>query len=182
VLMQIVSSGVVGLKTEHGHGHGHGVTGGACACRSVRSLPRPGASTFSTSLRQTFTLHRPDAYHQQNRCPRTSASRPPSPMHPVVSLALENGAKHPHLVAPVLFIVLASIANAHQPVQLSLRITAVSWAVIWLLTAFKAGLWSHTSTKRRRAGWLAGAFLALAHLCDSAAGDKQGTWTAKVFT
>jgi hypothetical protein len=103
-------------------------------------------------------------------------------MHPVVSLALENGAKHPQLVAPVLFIVLASIANAHQPVQLSLRITAVSWAVIWLLTAFKAGLWSHTSTKRRRAGWLAGAFLALAHLCDSAAGDKQGTWTAKVFT
>jgi hypothetical protein len=103
-------------------------------------------------------------------------------MHPAVSLALENGAKHPQLVAPLLFTVFASIANAHEPVQHSLLITSASWALIWLLTAFKAGLWSHTSSKRRRTGWLAGAFLALAHLCDSAAGDKQGTWTAKVFT
>jgi hypothetical protein len=101
-------------------------------------------------------------------------------MHPAASLVLENGYKHRHLVAPVLFSLFASIAHVHEPVQHSLLIAAVSWAVICVPAATKAGLWANTSKKRRRTSWLAGAFLAFALICDRAVCDKQGTWPSKV--
>jgi hypothetical protein len=103
-------------------------------------------------------------------------------MHPAVSLVLEHGYKHRHLAAPVLFSLFATIAHVHGPVQHSLLIKAVSWAVVWLLTAIKTGLWSNTSRKRRRTSWLAGAFLGFALICDRAACDKQGIWASKVNT
>jgi hypothetical protein len=146
-------------------------------CGPFRVQTRP-LSPLPYAIR---TPHGPDAHHKRIRCPPTSASPPPPPMHPAVSLVLENGAKYHQLLAPLLFTVFASIAHVHEPVQHSLLITAVSWAVIWLPSAFKAGLWSNTSSKRRKTGWLAGAFLALAHICDGAAADKEGTWTTKVF-
>jgi hypothetical protein len=101
-------------------------------------------------------------------------------MHPVVSLVFEHGYTHRHLAAPVLFSLFATIAHVHEPVQHSLLITAVSWAVIWLATVIKAGLWSSTRTKRRRTSWLAGAFLGFALICDRAACDKKGIWASKV--
>jgi hypothetical protein len=101
-------------------------------------------------------------------------------MHPAASLVLENGYKHRHLAAPVLFSLFASIAHVHEPVQHSLLIAALSWAVACIPAATKAGLWSNTSRKRRRTSWLAGAFLAFALVCDRAACDKQGTWPSKV--
>jgi hypothetical protein len=101
-------------------------------------------------------------------------------MHPAASLVLENGYKYRHLVAPVLLSLFATIANVHEPVQHSLFIAAVSWAILWLPAATKAGLWANTSKRRRRTSWLAGAFLAFALICDRAACDKRGTWASKV--
>jgi hypothetical protein len=106
-------------------------------------------------------------------------------MHPAVSLAFDHGYKHHHLAAPLLFTFCASIANVYEPVQHSLFITAISWGIIWLpaaiKTTIKTGLLSHVSSKGRRTSWLAGALLALAHICDSAACDKEGTWATKVI-
>jgi hypothetical protein len=101
-------------------------------------------------------------------------------MHPVVSPVLENAYKHYKLLVPLLFSIFASVANVHEPVQHSLLITAVSWAILWVSSVFKAGIWSNTSKKRRTTSWLAGAFLAFAQICDRAACDKEGTWVAKV--
>lgn len=106
-------------------------------------------------------------------------------MHPAVSLAFDHGYKHHHLAAPLLFTFFASIVNIYEPVQHSLFITAVSWAIIWLpaaiKTTIKTGLLSRVSSKGRRTGWLAGALLALAHICDGAACDKEGIWATKVI-
>jgi hypothetical protein len=101
-------------------------------------------------------------------------------MHPVVSFVIENVYKYHQLLVPLLFSVVASVANVHEPVQHSLLITAVSWAVLWVLAVFKAGTWSNSSKKRRETSWLAGALLAFAQICDRAACDKHGTWASKV--
>ncbi|KAH4927377.1 hypothetical protein HBI26_130190 [Parastagonospora nodorum] len=116
---------------------------------------------------------------RQTRCPPTSASLPPPPMHPAASLVLENAYKHHTLLAPLVFTIFATVTNIHQPIQHALLITAVSWLVIWLVTAFKAGIWSSVSTKRRKISGLAGACLAFAHICDRVACDKRGTWSTK---
>ncbi|KAH8707605.1 hypothetical protein GQ44DRAFT_715674 [Phaeosphaeriaceae sp. PMI808] len=100
-------------------------------------------------------------------------------MHPALLFALQNADKYRQFVAPLLFTVFASTANIHVPVQHSLFITAVSWAIVWLPTLFKVGLWANTGRKRRNASWLAGAFLAFALICDRAACDKEGTWATK---
>ncbi|KAF1918958.1 hypothetical protein BDU57DRAFT_511748 [Ampelomyces quisqualis] len=100
-------------------------------------------------------------------------------MHPAVSLALDHGYTHHHLAAPLLLSVFAPIVHAYEPVQHSLLITAISWGILWLPAAIKAGVWPHTGSKRRRTSWLAGALLALAHICDGAACDKEGTWATK---
>ena len=101
-------------------------------------------------------------------------------MHPVASFVLENAYKHHALLAPLLFTVFATVTNIHQPIQHALLITAVSWVIIWLFTAFKAGICLGVSTKRRKISGLAGACLAFAHICDRVACDKRGTWTTKV--
>jgi hypothetical protein len=103
-------------------------------------------------------------------------------MHPAASLVLENAYTYRKLLVPLLFIVLALVANVHEPVQHSLLIKAVSWAVLGVLAVFKAGIWSNTNDKRRTTSWLAGSLLALAQVCDRAARDKEGTWATKVTT
>lgn len=152
---------------------------GAGPCRSVRPLP---ASTLETSRRLPNVSHAstPQRLFSTTQCPPTSASPPPLPMHPVVSLVLENAYKYHQFLVPLLFSVFGSVANIHEPVQHTLFITAVSWAILWLPIIFKTGIWSNTSNKRRRTSWLAGGFLAFAQICDRAACDKDGTWATKV--
>jgi hypothetical protein len=101
-------------------------------------------------------------------------------MHPVAALVLENAEKHHNLLAPVLFSIFAAIANVSEPVQHSLLIRAVTWALIWLLAAFRAGIWTSSSAKRRKTSWLAGGCLAFAQICDRAACDREGVWATKV--
>lgn len=140
-----------------------------------------GAAPSASQNRDTSStfLHIPHIT-RQTRCPPTSASPPPSPMHPVASFVLENVYKHHTLLVPLVFTIFATVTNIHQPIQHALLITAVSWLIIWLVTAFKAGIWSGVSTKRRKISGLAGACLAFAHICDRVACDKRGTWTTKV--
>jgi hypothetical protein len=119
--------------------------------------------------------HHADQFHARQR-----AVARLSPMHPAVSLIGDNVAKHHQLFAPLLFIVLASVANVHEPVQHSLLVATAAWAAIWIPTLFKAGILANTSSKRRNTCWVAGACLALACVCDRAACDKEGTWATKV--
>ncbi|KAF2183223.1 glycosyltransferase family 90 protein [Zopfia rhizophila CBS 207.26] len=103
-------------------------------------------------------------------------------MHPAVSLIAENALQNQHLLLPVLLLVLATVATVHTPIQHSLLITAVSWALIWIPTIFRAGLWSSNgSNTRKTASWVAGGFLALAQICDRAARDKEGIWSTKAL-
>lgn len=101
-------------------------------------------------------------------------------MHPVVSLVTENAANHRMLFAPLLFSIIASVANVHEPVQHSLLIATVSWGVLWLYAVFKVGFRLDKDNKRRPTCWLAGALVAFAQICDRAAVDKEGSWTTKV--
>ncbi|KAH7392038.1 hypothetical protein DE146DRAFT_757793 [Phaeosphaeria sp. MPI-PUGE-AT-0046c] len=102
-------------------------------------------------------------------------------MQPTVSLVVQDAYKHNNVVVPLLFVVLASTASVCEPVQHSLLVAAASWASIWAYTAFKAGIWSSTSSKTLRTSRLAGACLALSSICDGAARDKQGTWATKAM-
>jgi uncharacterized membrane protein YoaK (UPF0700 family) len=102
-------------------------------------------------------------------------------MHPVVSLIAENVLKYYHLFVPLLFLVLGSVANVHGPVQHSLLVTTVSWALIWIPSVFGAGIWSSCSSRSRKiTSWAAGGFLALSQICDRAACDKEGVGSTKV--
>ena len=90
-------------------------------------------------------------------------------MHPAVAAIADYARKKNHLTLPLLFVLLATAAQIHTPVHHSLLVAAVSWAVIWIPTAFRAGLWPTGSARSRGTSWLAGGFLALAQLCDRAA-------------
>jgi hypothetical protein len=102
-------------------------------------------------------------------------------MHPAASLIAENVLQHQHLFVPALLLFLATAANVHSPVQHSLLVAAVSWALIWILAIFRAGVWSSSGSRSRKTtSWLAGGFLALSQICDRAACDKEGIWSTKV--
>lgn len=99
-------------------------------------------------------------------------------MHPVVSLVTENVLNHRMLFAPLLYSIIASVANVHEPVQHSLLVATVSWGVIWLYAMVKVGF-GLDREKKRVTCWLAGALVAFAQICDRAAVDKEGSWTTK---
>ena len=101
-------------------------------------------------------------------------------MHPAVSRIAENVAKHHLLLAPLLFTVLGAIASVNSPVQHSLLVTSASWAILWIPLVFRVGLYSNSGGTKKSTSWLAGAFLALAHICDRAACDKDGIRATKV--
>ena len=101
-------------------------------------------------------------------------------MHPAVSLLAENTLNNQHLLVPILFLALSTVANLYGPPQHSLLVTAASWALIWIPAVFRAGLWSGSSKNRRTTSWLAGGFLGLAAVCDRAANDKEGIWATRV--
>jgi hypothetical protein len=101
-------------------------------------------------------------------------------MHPAVSRIAENAVKHHALFAPLLFAILAAVAHVHTPTQHSLLVTTLSWAIIWVPIVFCVGIYSNSSSAKRTSSWLAGALLALSHICDRAACDKQGIWATKV--
>ncbi|KZM24826.1 hypothetical protein ST47_g4049 [Ascochyta rabiei] len=100
-------------------------------------------------------------------------------MHPAVSRIAENVAKHHVLLALLLFTVLGAVASVNSPVQHSLLVTAASWALLWLPLVFRVGLYSSSGGRKKSTSWLAGAFLALAHICDRAACDKDGIRATK---
>ncbi|KAF1842912.1 glycosyltransferase family 90 protein [Cucurbitaria berberidis CBS 394.84] len=102
-------------------------------------------------------------------------------MHPVVSLIAENVVKYHQLFAPLLFSIVAAVANVHSPVQHSLLVTAVSWLLIWMPIIFRVGIYSKSGSQKRKTSWLAGAFLGLSQICDRAACDKEGIWATKAF-
>lgn len=101
-------------------------------------------------------------------------------MHPAVSRIAGNVAKHHLLLAPLLFTVLGAVASVNSPVQHSLLVTSASWAILWLPLVFRVGLYSNSGGRKKSTSWLAGAFLALAHVCDRAACDKDGIRATKV--
>jgi hypothetical protein len=101
-------------------------------------------------------------------------------MHAVVSTVAANVVRYRQLLVPLLFIGFGTATNIHESVQHSLMTTALSWEVVWALLVFKVGIWLNTSSKRRHVSWIAGACFALAQICERAACDKEGTWTAKV--
>lgn len=102
-------------------------------------------------------------------------------MHPVASLIAENVVKYRQLLAPLLFSVLATVGNVHTPVQHSLFLIAISWAVICAPAIARAGL-NSIGGNSRTPSLLAGAFLGFSQICDRAACDKQGIWATKVCT
>jgi hypothetical protein len=104
-------------------------------------------------------------------------------MHPALSTFADHVAKYRDalcLLAPPLYVVLTAVAALHTPTQHSLLVTAVSWLIVWLPTVFWVGIYSNASKAQRKAGWLAGALLALSAICDRAACDKHGVWATKV--
>jgi hypothetical protein len=102
-------------------------------------------------------------------------------MHPAITLIAENAVNHHHLVLPSLLVILGAVAAANNPPEHSLFVTAASWALIWIPAVFRAGLWGSSSSRSRKTtSWLAGGFLALAHICDRAACDLEGTLATKV--
>ncbi|PVH96241.1 glycosyltransferase family 90 protein [Periconia macrospinosa] len=99
-------------------------------------------------------------------------------MHPVALLIVDNARKHQSHIIPAFYVLFAKIAFSHAPVQHQLLIAAASWGIVCLLTLLWAGI-SLGSDTRRNTAWLAGGFLALAYICDSAACDKEGIWSTK---
>ncbi|CAI9636886.1 glycosyltransferase family 90 protein [Alternaria burnsii] len=102
-------------------------------------------------------------------------------MHPAVSILADNVVKYHHLLAPLLYNVLAAVANVHTPVQHSLLITTISWLIVWVPTVFWVGIYSNSDRAKRKTSWLAGALLGLSAICDRAACDKQGIWATKAL-
>jgi hypothetical protein len=102
-------------------------------------------------------------------------------MHPAVSLFAEKTLNNQHLLVPILFVALSTVANLYGPAQHSLLVTAASWALVCIPAVFRAGLWSSSSKNRRTTCWLAGGFLGLAAICERAANDKEGIWATRVW-
>ncbi|OSS50921.1 hypothetical protein B5807_04228 [Epicoccum nigrum] len=100
-------------------------------------------------------------------------------MHPAVSRIAGNVAKHHLLLAPLLFTVLGAVGSVNSPVQHSLLVTSASWAILWIPLVLRVGLYSNSGGRKKNTSWLAGAFLALAHICDRAACDKDGIRATK---
>lgn len=122
----------------------------------------------------------PQRAQQTNPCHPTGPSLLSAPMHPAVSRIAENVAKHHLLLAPLLYTVLGAVASVNSPVQHSLLVTSASWAIVWAPLVLRVGLYSNNGGTRKSTSWLAGASLALAHICDRAACDKDGTRAMKV--
>ena len=101
-------------------------------------------------------------------------------MHPAVSRIAENVVKHHLLLAPLLFTVLGAVGSVNSPVQHSLLVTSVSWAILWIPLILRVGLYSNNGDRKRSISCLAGAFLALSYICDRAACDKDGIRATKV--
>ncbi|CAI6333045.1 unnamed protein product [Periconia digitata] len=99
-------------------------------------------------------------------------------MHPAVLSIVDNARKYQGYIIPALYVFFAKIANSHAPVQHQLLVAAVSWGIVCLCTLPWAGI-SLASEGKRREAWLAGGFLALAQICESAACDKEGIWSTK---
>ncbi|KAI4937387.1 uncharacterized protein J4E92_002117 [Alternaria infectoria] len=102
-------------------------------------------------------------------------------MHPAVSILADNVVKYHHLLAPLLYSILAAVANVHTPVQHSLLITTISWLIVWVPTVSWVGIYSNSDSVKRKTSWLAGALLGLSVICDRAACDKQGIWATKAL-
>ena len=104
-------------------------------------------------------------------------------MHSVIGSVAENVLQNHHLVVPVVFVLSSIPTNTGTPVQHSLLVASISWALIWLPAAFRTrtGLADAVNTKNTT-GWAAGAFLALGQICDRAAGTREAIWWTKVGT
>ncbi|KAF2199269.1 hypothetical protein GQ43DRAFT_482607 [Delitschia confertaspora ATCC 74209] len=103
-------------------------------------------------------------------------------MHPAVSTAAEYVLQHQHLLYLIAFLISAIVANVYTPIQHSLLITSISWLLIWIPTIFRAGIgYRDGATSKNIGAWAAGAFLALAQICDRAAYDREGTWWTKAL-
>ena len=147
-----------------------GLCQASATCHPRADPPVYGIRSSSRHLKPTRCL----------TCLATSANCP-APMHPAISTIVEHALAQQHLFIPALFVVLGTVAQFHSPAQHSLLVAAVSWALVWILVIFRAGVWSNSGSRSRKTtSWLAGAFLALSQICDRAACDKEGIWSNKV--
>lgn len=145
----------------------------ARACTPLqRPLPAFASPTLSSTPLLSSHASRPNALRR--------ALAYSAPMHPVVSLFAEYVVTYHQLFVPLLFSIFATIGQVHTPVQHSLLVTAISWAVVWVPTVLRAGIYSNSDGSRRYTSWLAGACIGLSQICDRAACDKEGTWVTKV--
>ncbi|CAI6227077.1 unnamed protein product [Periconia digitata] len=99
-------------------------------------------------------------------------------MHSTLLLIVEKARKFQSHIIPALYVFFAQIAFSHAPVQHQLLVAAVSWGIVFLCTLLWAGI-SLGGERDRTSAWLAGGFLALAQICESAACDKEGIWSTK---
>lgn len=141
-------------------------------------LGDPGDHSFHVDTR----LELYQRAQQTNPCHPAGPSLLSAPMHPVVSRIAENVAKHHLLLAPLLFTVLGAVASVNSPVQHSLLVTSASWAILWVPLVCRVGLFSNCGGRKKSTSWLAGACLALSHVCDRAACDKDGIRATKVYS
>ncbi|OCK82238.1 glycosyltransferase family 90 protein [Lepidopterella palustris CBS 459.81] len=103
-------------------------------------------------------------------------------MHPVISVVVENVARNWHLFLLATFIIASIVSTINTPVQHSLLITSISWALVWIASVLRAGIYSGgDNTTRKKFSWIAGCLLALAQICERAARDKEGIWLTKAL-
>lgn len=152
-------------------------------CRGARSnTASPPARTLTITPSKLTRAHVEvhQRAQQTNPCHPAGPSPVPAPMYPAVSRIAENAAKHHLLLAPLLFTILGAVGSGFSPVQHSLLVASASWAALWIPLVLRVGLYSNSGGRKKDTGWLAGAFLALAHVCDRAACDRDGIIATKV--
>jgi hypothetical protein len=100
-------------------------------------------------------------------------------MPAAVTRLAHHAASHAQPFALLLLAILGAVASVNSPVQHALLVTALSWLLVWLVAVARVGLYSNTGPRGHAPSALAGALLALAHICDRAACDKDGIRATK---
>ncbi|KAF2757825.1 hypothetical protein EJ05DRAFT_476140 [Pseudovirgaria hyperparasitica] len=91
-------------------------------------------------------------------------------------------AEHSAILLPATLFLTSTVTETATPISHSLLISSVSWAVIWIYNSLVVGFFSGLKdVTRTRLSWAAGAFFALASVCQRAAYDREGIWQFKAF-
>ncbi|OCL06419.1 glycosyltransferase family 90 protein [Glonium stellatum] len=103
-------------------------------------------------------------------------------MRPAITVMVEYAAQYTYFLLPTAFLGVSIISTINTPVQHSLLITSISWALVWIFGIIRAGIYSGLdNTIRKKFSWAAGALFALAQICERAARDREGIWWTKAL-